>query len=224
VTEAVPVAGDPPPPPPDAARFFPDEDGRGELARRYARWLAGPGVQRGLLGPREVPRLWDRHLLNCAAVGELLTGVDRVVDVGAGAGLPGIVLAIACPSLRVDLVEPLQRRVDFLIEVVTDLSLFGRVRVIRGRAEEAAVRSEVGGAPRVVVRAVASLEKLVQWCLPLLGPDGQLLAVKGQRAQDEVDALSKRTRQRVGPVTVVDCGGELAVPTRVVIVHARRGR
>ncbi len=213
-----------PAPPPVAQRYFPDEDGRGALARRYADWLAGPGVQRGLIGPREVPRLWERHLLNCAAVAELLGSIDRIVDVGAGAGLPGIPLAITCPALRVDLVEPLQRRVGFLEDVLADLSVVGRFRVIRGRAEDPAVRAVVGGAPVIVARAVASLDRLVRWTLPLLGSGGRLLALKGDRAASEVAALSSATRRRIGAVDVVSCGRELTVPTQVVIVTSRGGR
>jgi 16S rRNA (guanine527-N7)-methyltransferase len=181
-------------------------------------------VERGLLGPREVPRLWDRHLLNCAAVGALLDPSERVIDLGSGAGLPGIPLAIARPSSPIDLVEPLQRRVDFLAEVVTDLSLSDRVRVIRGRVEDRPVRAVVDGAPVIVARAVTSLEKLVQWCLPLLGPGGRLLAVKGERAQLEIQALSSRIRRQIGSVDLVSCGRDLPIPTRVVIVTAREGR
>lgn len=92
------------------------------LARRYAEALAGPGVERGLVGPREVGRLWDRHLLNCAVIGELLERGDRVVDIGSGAGLPGVPLAIARPDLQVVLLEPLLRRTEFLREMVTDLA------------------------------------------------------------------------------------------------------
>lgn len=224
MTEPHPTAVVVPAPPPEAQRYFPDEDGRGALARRYADWLAGPGVERGLLGPREVPRLWERHLLNCAAVSELLGPAERIVDVGAGAGLPGIPIGISRPSLRVDLVEPLQRRAAFLEEVVTDLSASERFRVIRGRAEEFAVREIVGGAPVIVARAVASLDKLVRWALPLLASGGRLLAVKGDRAAGEVNALSGAIRRRIGTVEIVSCGRELAVPTQVVIVSSRDGR
>jgi 16S rRNA (guanine527-N7)-methyltransferase len=225
VTDADPgAAGAAPPAPPAAGRYFPEEDGRAALARRYADWLAGPGVERGLLGPREIPRLWDRHLLNCAAVAELLQPSDRIVDVGAGAGLPGIPLGIAVPTLGVDLVEPLQRRVTFLEEVLGDLSVSDRFRVIRGRAEDPAVRTIVGGAPVIVARAVASLDKLVRWTLPLLRSGGRLLALKGDRAADEVDALSASTRRLVGGVEIVPCGRDLATPTQVVIVRSRQER
>lgn len=113
------------------------------LARRYAEALAGPGVERGLVGPREVGRLWDRHLLNCAVIGELLERGDRVVDIGSGAGLPGVPLAIARPDLQVVLLEPLLRRTEFLREMVTDLGV--AVEIVRGRAEESWVQDQLGG-------------------------------------------------------------------------------
>lgn len=112
------------------------------LARRYAEALAGPGVERGLVGPREVGRLWDRHLLNCAVIGELLERGDRVVDIGSGAGLPGVPLAIARPDLQVVLLEPLLRRTEFLREMVTDLGV--AVEIVRGRAEESWVQDQLG--------------------------------------------------------------------------------
>lgn len=112
------------------------------LARRYAEALAGPGVERGLVGPREVGRLWDRHLLNCAVIGELLERGDRVVDIGSGAGLPGVPLAIARPDLQVVLLEPLLRRTEFLREMVTDLGV--AVEIVRGRAEESWVQRRCG--------------------------------------------------------------------------------
>lgn len=126
------------------------------LARRYAEALAGPGVERGLVGPREVGRLWDRHLLNCAVIGELLERGDRVVDIGSGAGLPGVPLAIARPDLQVVLLEPLLRRTEFLREMVTDLGV--AVEIVRGRAEESWVQDQLGGSDAAVSRAVAALE------------------------------------------------------------------
>lgn len=119
------------------------------LARRYAEALAGPGVERGLVGPREVGRLWDRHLLNCAVIGELLERGDRVVDIGSGAGLPGVPLAIARPDLQVVLLEPLLRRTEFLREMVTDLGV--AVEIVRGRAEESWVQDQLGGSDAAVV-------------------------------------------------------------------------
>jgi 16S rRNA (guanine527-N7)-methyltransferase len=118
----------------------------------------------------------------------------------------------------------MQRRTDFLTEVVTDLSLDDRVRVVRGRADDQAVSALIGGAPTIVARAVAPLERLLEWCLPLLGPDGRLLALKGRRAEEEIAALTSRTRRRVGEIEVVECGRDLPEPTRVVVVQSRRGR
>jgi len=156
-------------------------------AAEYARMLATEGRVRGLIGPREVPRLWDRHLLNSAAIASLVPAGARVVDVGSGAGLPGIPLALARPDLTVALLEPLARRVAFLTECVDRLGL-ERVTVVRGRAEEGPIRRELGGADVVTARAVAPLEKLAGWCLPLLRPGGQLLAMKGSTAAEELAA------------------------------------
>ena len=157
-----------------AGRVFGD---RLELARRYADLLAGPGVERGLLGPREVERLWERHLLNSAAVAELIEPDAFVVDIGSGAGLPGIPVAIARPDLRVVLVEPMLRRTEFLNEAIAALGL--PVEVVRGRAEEAGVRAKLAGADVVTSRAVAPLDKLARWSMPLLRIGGRMLALKG---------------------------------------------
>lgn len=156
------------------------------LAARYAAWLANAGVERGLIGPREVPRLWERHLLNCAVVGELLHARERVVDVGSGAGLPGIPLALVRPDCTYVLLEPLQRRAAFLTEVVADLGLESYVSVLRARAEEVARSGETYDV--AVARAVAPLDRLAAWCLPLLRPGGRVLALKGERAAGEVAA------------------------------------
>lgn len=197
-------------------------------AQRYAELLAGAGIERGLLGPREVPRLWDRHLLNCAAIAELVPARERVVDVGSGAGLPGLAVAIARPDLRVDLVESLQRRTQFLSEAVNELDLADRVRVVRGRAEDPVVVSTVGRANCVTARAVAPLDRLVRWCLPLLVPAGKLLAVKGSSAHDEMMSSRAAVRQLGGAaMQVVTCGKDLDEPVSIVVVsretaHARR--
>jgi 16S rRNA (guanine527-N7)-methyltransferase len=189
---------------------------RQELAERFWAVLATTAVERGLIGPREVDRLWDRHLLNCGVVAELLVEGASVVDVGSGAGLPGIVLAIARPDLRVTLVEPLLRRATFLSEVVTDLEL--DVAVVRGRAEDRQVVHDVGGADVVTARAVAPLAKLMGWCLPLATEGGQVLALKGESAAEELE----RDRTSVvhaggGELAVVECGvGVLDIPTRVI--------
>lgn len=213
------VEGAPAPePPPEAADVFGD---RLPLARHYAELLAGPGVERGLLGPREVDRLWDRHLLNCAAVGELLDPEEKVADIGSGAGLPGIPLAIARPDLRMTLVEPLLRRSDFLREAVEELGLTDVV-VVRGRAEERAVRDEAGERDAVVSRAVASLDKISRWSLPLLRKGGRMLAMKGERAQAEVEEF-RRVMNGLGAneVRVVRCGVNYLTPPATVVTAVR---
>jgi 16S rRNA (guanine527-N7)-methyltransferase len=188
------------------------------LLVRFADLLAGPGTDRGLLGPREVPRLWDRHLLNCVALAELLPAGVRVVDIGSGAGLPGLAVACVRPDLQVDLVESLLRRTDFLTEAVTELGLADRVRVIRGRAEDPAVVAQAGSAPVVTARAVAPLDKLVRWAFPLLQPGGSLLALKGDTASDELTTYqSMLRRSRAELAGVMECGvGLVDPPTRVV--------
>jgi 16S rRNA (guanine527-N7)-methyltransferase len=152
------------------------------VAVRFAEVLADTGVSHGLIGPREVPRLWERHLLNCAVVADAFRPEARVVDVGSGAGLPGIALAIARPDLEVHLVEPMLRRTDWLAGVVAELGL-ASVTVHRGRAEELA---GTVCAPYVTARAVARLDKLARWCVPLLEPHGTLVAMKGRSAAQEL--------------------------------------
>jgi 16S rRNA (guanine527-N7)-methyltransferase len=197
------------------------------LARRYAGLLGTEGVIRGLIGPREAPRIWDRHLLNCAVVAEIIPDEYSVTDVGSGAGLPGIPLALARPDLRVTLVDSLARRTAFLTEVVDALGLADRVTVVRGRAEELALPTGVAGALApadvVVARAVAPLDRLAGWCLPLARVGGRLLAFKGATAAEEVDAhRAAIVRLGGGTPTVRRCGVELLdEPTTVVeIVRA----
>jgi len=156
-------------------------------AERYVARLATDGVTRGLIGPREVPRLWERHVLNSAAVAEAVPEGARVVDVGSGAGLPGIPLGLARADLAVTLVEPMARRVEFLTDVVTALG--APWRVVRGRAEERSVARTVGPVDVVTARAVAPLPRLVGWCRGLLRPGTQLVALVGSRALDELPAL-----------------------------------
>jgi 16S rRNA (guanine527-N7)-methyltransferase len=194
---------------------------RMDRAQRYAEILAGAGVERGLLGPREVDRLWDRHILNSVVIGELLDPEERIADIGSGAGLPGIPLALARPDLRLTLIEPLLRRSDFLLEVVDDLDL--EITIVRGRAEEQSVRQQVGEMDTVVSRAVASLDKLTKWSLPLLRPDGRMVAIKGERAEDEIRE-HRRVMAALGAVDVkvVRCGADyLDLPATAVV--ARRG-
>lgn len=192
-----------------------------QQARRYAELLAGAGVQRGLIGPREADRLWDRHLLNCAVVGELIDMGLTVLDVGSGAGLPGVPLALARPDLTLTLLEPMARRVVFLQEVVDQLGL-RNVTVVRGRAEDTQISCSVGGTAIVTARAVAGLARLADWCLPLLAPGGQLLAIKGESARGELDEARPALRAAgAARASVRTCGvGVLAIPTTVVRVTA----
>ncbi len=184
------------------------------LARRYTEALATSALQRGLIGPREVSRLWSRHVLNCAVVADVVARDSRLVDVGSGAGLPGLVLAIARPDLVVTLVEPLQRRVIWLNEVVAELGLGGSVRIHRGRAEQmSSAEFDVATA-----RAVAGLATLAAWCVPLVRPGGQVLAIKGRTAEEELAAEAPGfDRLGVSGSEILECGGSvLQTPTRVV--------
>lgn len=153
------------------------------IATRYAQWLAGAGVERGLIGPHEAERLWSRHLVNCVAVAALIPRDSHVIDVGSGAGLPGVVLAIARPDLMITLVEPMQRRIDFLNEVCEDLSLT-QVTTQRVRADDLA--SAALNADVVTARAVAPVDRLAALAAPLLRAGGHLLAVKGSSVGAEV--------------------------------------
>lgn len=212
-----PLPTPPPAPPPDAARaLFGD---RLPLAVDYAQLLATDGVVRGLIGPREIPRLWSRHLLNCAFVADLLPPDARVVDIGSGAGLPGIPLALRRPDLSVVLVEPLLRRATFLDEAVDRLGLARSVTVLRARAEDA--RAALGPVEWMTARAVAPLDRLVTWCGPLLAPGGRLLALKGARAEAEV-AEARRTLQRSRlDVTEIRAIGTGEDGVRVVVLTRR---
>jgi len=197
-----------------AGTLFPAD--RLPLAERYAAVLADDGVVRGLIGPREAPRLWERHLLNCAVLAQALPQGGTVCDIGSGAGLPGLVLAIARPDLRVTLVEPLLRRTTFLQEVVADLSL-PTVEVVRGRAEE------LHGKRRfdvVTSRAVAPLGRLLSWSMPLVAPEGALVAMKGSSIDREIEeAQSVIHRMRLAPPQVLPLGEDvLAEPTSAVRV------
>ncbi|MBW3084167.1 Ribosomal RNA small subunit methyltransferase G [Austwickia sp. TVS 96-490-7B] len=172
-------SGQIPPPPQAAVDLWGDRLG---LAQAYVDLLAGSGVSHGLIGPREVPRLWDRHVLNCAVVQELIPAGASVVDVGSGAGLPGIPLAITRPDLQVTLVEPLLRRTRWLTATIESLDLT-QVTVRRGKAEAFAGELQ---APVVTARAVSRLSNLGSWCSPLLQDGGQLMALKGESAPEEL--------------------------------------
>jgi 16S rRNA (guanine527-N7)-methyltransferase len=193
---------------------------RRSLARRYAEHLVTSGVERGLIGPREAPRVWERHVLNCAVVAEIVPTGARLVDVGSGAGLPGIPLALARPDLQVVLLEPLARRAEWLREVTADLGL--AVEVERGRAEERDVRRRWEGADVVTARAVAPLARLAGWCLPLLRSGGMMLALKGDSAAAEVerDAAAVRSAGGGGP-RIVRCGAGIVEPLSTVVVVER---
>ncbi|GGP38396.1 16S rRNA (guanine(527)-N(7))-methyltransferase RsmG [Saccharothrix coeruleofusca] len=199
-----------------AERVFGDHLDR---AVAFAGLLTEHGVERGLIGPREVDRLWERHLLNSAVVAEVLPQGARVVDVGSGAGLPGVPLAIARPDLRLTLLEPMARRVAWLTEVVDALGL--SVEVVRGRAEEGPVLERLSGSDAVTARAVAPLERLARWCLPLLRPGGVLVALKGESAEEELRRDAEAVRRAGGTRSrVTSCGDDvLEVPTTVVLVE-----
>jgi 16S rRNA (guanine527-N7)-methyltransferase len=221
VAAEVPAAGGPPPGPPEAAEIF---GGALDQARRYAELLATDGVTRGLIGPRETERLWDRHLLNCAVVAEFLPERGVLVDIGSGAGLPGVVLAMLRPSLQVVLLEPLLRRSVFLEECVARLGL-SNATVLRARAEEKAaahIKADVATA-----RAVAPLDRLAGWAVRLLRSGGELLAIKGQSAEEEIVAAQPvLSRLGVRSTEVLRAGhGRVVSATTVVrVVMGGHGR
>jgi 16S rRNA (guanine527-N7)-methyltransferase len=190
-----------------------------DRATRFAELLAVHGVERGLIGPREVDRLWDRHLLNSVAIAECVPEGSSVLDVGSGAGLPGIPLAIARPDLKVVLLEPMARRVAWLEEVVAELDL--NVTVVRGRAEEKPIRQLLQNRDVVTARAVAPLGKLAGWCLPLLKIGGRLVALKGSSAAEEIERDWDEIAHYGGvDPEVQTCGRELlAEPTTVVVIR-----
>jgi 16S rRNA (guanine527-N7)-methyltransferase len=193
------------------------------LAIAYAELLVTDGVVRGLIGPREAPRIWERHLINCCVISEIIPIGASVVDVGSGAGLPGIVLAVARPDLTITLVEPLARRTAFLTEAVTKLGLDATVTVVRGRAEDIA-GGEVAVADIVTARAVAPLDRLAGWCLPLAAVGGRLLALKGTSAADEV-VEHRQAIERLGgsdPVVWLCGAGVIDPPTTVVEIVRER--
>jgi 16S rRNA (guanine527-N7)-methyltransferase len=185
-------------------------DERFTLLKRYAEILATKGIEWGLLGPHEAERIWERHLLNSLALASLISQGATVVDVGSGAGLPGIPLAINCPALQVVLLEPLLRRHTFLVETVEDLGLASQIEVVRGRAEDHHKQYQY-----VVCRAVAPLTKLLQWCLPLLTAGGELLALKGKTVNQELTKVLPQLRRANLAADIVTLPGN----TFVVRVH-----
>lgn len=201
------------PPAPEAARklfgdFLPE-------AVRYGELLADTGVRRGLIGPREVPRLWERHLLNCAVLAEAVPEGVTVCDVGSGAGLPGIPLALVRPDLRITLLEPLLRRTTFLQEAVEALGM-EHVTVVRGRAEE--VLGTLPPVQVVTARAVAPLDRLAGWGVPLLRPYGEMLAIKGDTAVEELKG-ARAALHKLGVVktSVVQLGAGVVDPLATVV-------
>lgn len=159
--------------------------------RQYVDILVSRGVDWGLIGPREIGRLWERHILNSIALESLIPEGCRVADVGSGAGLPGIPLAILRPDLEMTLIEPMLRRSNFLTEALDELGLDDRVTVVRGRAEDADLHVDV-----VVSRAVAKLATLINWTADLIVDSGSILALKGQSADDEVVKAKKELSKR----------------------------
>lgn len=186
---------------------------RASLACRYAELLGTIGVERGLLGHRETPRIWNRHLLNCAVIAPLFTEGATVCDLGSGAGLPGIVLALARPDLRVTLLDPLLRRTTFLAEVVAELAL--PVDVVRARAEQMHGSLAVN---YVTARAVAPLDRLATLALPLCTPGGEVIALKGSTARTEL-AQAAATLRKLGamPATVQTFGQGVVDPLTTVV-------
>ena len=195
------------------ARMFGD---RQDLAVAYHESLATDATPRGFIGPREKPRLWDRHIYNCAVIGEAIPEGARVIDIGSGAGLPGIPLAIARPDLQVTLLEPLLKRSNYLAEITEKLGL-DNVTVIRDRAENLGKDAKFDV---VTSRAVAPLAKLARWSLPLCKPGGMMLAMKGASASEEIErdksAIKRAQGERAEIITV---GAELEESTTLIRVH-----
>ncbi len=192
-----------------------------ERLTRYGEALSTDGVIRGLIGPREVPILWDRHLLNCVAMAEAVPRQSRVADIGTGAGLPGLVLALIRPDLEIVLVDTLQRRCEFLEEMMAQFDLVDRVSVIWGRAEEInPLEADI-----VTSRAVAALKKLAPWSFPHAKVGGRLLAMKGQKAVEEITAARKVLAKwgAEKDAAIITCGQGWITPA-VTLVSATRRR
>jgi 16S rRNA (guanine527-N7)-methyltransferase len=184
-----------------------------DQARYFAQTLANDSDELGLLGPRELDKLWSRHILNSAVVAELVQPGNKVADVGSGAGLPGIPMAIARPDAEFVLIEPMERRLSWMLQVVEDLDL-KNVRVLRSRAEDVTEHDF----DIVTARAVAALDKLLKMCVPLLKPGGALIALKGSKAAEEI-ANAKTLEKKLGisSFEILVCGEKfLSEPTSVV--------
>ncbi|MEY2737920.1 MAG: hypothetical protein RL683_1038 [Actinomycetota bacterium] len=195
--------------PPAASAIFGD---RIELARGYAAALVRDGDLLGLLGPRELPRLWTRHILNSAVVAELIPEGKTVADIGSGAGLPGIPLAIARPNNHFTLIEPMERRSDWLREIVQELGLTN-VNVLRARAEEVGDVFDIATA-----RAVSALPKLLRLAVPMVRHGGEVLALKGSKAADEIlDAKKLQKKLGISGFEIVSTGTKLLAEPTVVV-------
>jgi 16S rRNA (guanine527-N7)-methyltransferase len=198
------------------ATLFPE---RQEEIYRFVDLLTTAGVERGLIGPREAPRLWERHIANCGVIAPAFAPSARVADIGSGAGLPGLVLALARPDLHLVLVEPLLRRTQFLAEAISALGI-DNAEVRRARAEDLAGSDQFDA---VTARAVAPLERLARWALPLCRPGGELIAMKGETARAELAAAARELdRLRAGRRKIEQFGtGVVEPPTTVVRIQSR---
>lgn len=183
---------------------------------QYAGLLATTGIERGLVGPREVPRIWSRHILNCAVIAPVFDAGASVCDVGSGAGLPGVVLALARPDLRITLLEPQLRRTRFLSEVAATLQL--SVEVLRSRAEKAPPSRRFD---YVTARAVAPLDKLAALALPLCTPGGELVALKGATAASEAAAAAAAIRRAGGELNKIESFGQGVVDPLTTVVRIK---
>jgi len=189
------------------------------MAERFTALLAGSGVSHGLIGPREVPRLWERHVLNCAVIHPAIAADQMVIDVGSGAGLPGLALAIARADLDLHLVEPMLRRTNWLSMAVTELGLTN-VTVHRGRAEQFWGMLQ---APVVTSRAVARLSALANWCLPLLSPGGSMLAIKGSSVVEELETGREALRRLGSCDEIVESFGSGIVDPETIVLRVVLG-
>ncbi len=171
--------------------------GSSDQIQAYAALLTGPAIERGLIGPKEGDRIWERHIANCIPITTIIPQGVRVADIGSGAGLPGVVIALVRPDLKVTLIEPLRRRVDFLNEVINDLGL--SIEVIRARSEVVKKQFEI-----VTARAVAPLDKLIAISWHMIPKGGSLLAIKGESAQEELDKskLKKGSRAQLHEINL----------------------